>query len=828
MLDAIGVDLDASLARIRLAGRHGRGVSVDTSPDLRAPAAPGTHRPPVPLPPDSLSYRLKRRLLGKPLHSEELEHQRLGNPTALAVFASDNLSSSAYATEEILHVLIPVAGAVAFSLVVPVTLAMCVVLGFLILSYRETIKEYPSAGGAYLVTKDNFGPTVAQVAGASLLVDYILTVAVSASAGTAALTSAFDGLAPYRVPISVFFISVIAWGNLRGVRESGRIFAIPTYFFMLTMAFLLGIGAWKYLSGDLPDFSGVVRHGQLTLDGAGVSGVGFLLGVRLYDVLHAFASGGAAVTGVEAISNGVPAFRKPEWRNARQTLVLMGTGLGVMFLGLSALAAKMEIRPYEVGTPTVISQIGQAVFGGGLGGDALYYALQAGTMLILIMAANTGFADFPRLASFQAGDSFLPRQLTKRGHRLVYSNGIIALAGAAMALVIITGAEVTRLIPLYAIGVFTGFTLSQSGMTKHHWRKREPGWRRGIAVNGFGAFLSAVVTVVVAVTKFRDGAWAILIILPLLVVVFLRLNRQYVREAASLEADVPAAAKAPILRRHVVMVFVDRLDLAAARAIQYARTLTPDELRAVHFVLDDEAARHLAEEWTRLGLHRVQLELVECPDRRLTRCAVETVAREVADGETEVSVLLPDRKFNGLWHRILHDRTADGIAEQVSRLPHANVTTVPFHFEAAEDARVPLTAIVDAAGGIGNGGSAGPRPEGGGLPQEAPLPVRPFGGDGSDGPARYEVPGTIPIADARYRDRVRLAGRVRSLRVAPQHDAPLLELVLDDGSAALSVVFLGRRGLAGVGVGAHMVVEGTVGLHRNRLALLNPAYELRI
>jgi amino acid transporter len=772
----------------------------------------------VPLPPDPLSYRLKRRLLGKPLHSEELDHQRLGKPTALAVFASDNLSSSAYATEEILHVLIPVAGAVAFSLVVPVTLAMCVVLGFLILSYRETIKEYPSAGGAYLVTKDNFGSTVAQVAGASLLTDYILTVAVSASAGTAALTSAFHALAPYRVPISVFFIALIAFGNLRGVRESGRVFAIPTYFFMLTMAFLLGIGAWKYLAGDLPDFSGVVRDGQLELDGVGVSGIGFLLGVRLYDVLHAFASGGAAVTGVEAISNGVPAFRKPEWRNARRTLVMMGTGLGVMFLGLSALAAEMHIRPFEEGTPTVISQIGEAVFGGGAIGDALYYALQAGTMLVLIMAANTGFADFPRLASFQAGDSFLPRQLTKRGHRLVYSNGILALAGAAMALVVVTGAEVTRLIPLYAIGVFTGFTLSQSGMTKHHWRKREQGWRKGLMINGFGALLSGVVALVIAVTKFADGAWAILIVLPVLVVVFLRLNRQYEREAEHLESDVPAAASRPILRRHVVLVFVDRLDLAAARAIQYARTLTPDELRAVHFVIDDEAARRLADEWGRLGLHRVSLELVACPDRRLTRTAVEVVAQEVADGETEVSVLLPDRKFNGLWHRVLHDRTADAIATEVSRLPHANVTTVPFHFDVVDDARVPLAEIV-------GGRAPTPADDGGGAPAGPPGPLPTTGGNGYERPG---AAGTTAIADTRYRDRVRLGGRVRSLRVAPRHDAPSLELVLDDGTAAISVVFLGRRSLAGVQVGAHMIVEGAVGLHRNRLALLNPAYELRI
>jgi amino acid transporter len=798
-------------------------VAVDTVPtevesETQSPR-PVPSKPSVPLPPDSLSYRLKRVLLGEPLHSDELEHQRLGKPTALAVFASDNLSSSAYATEEILHVLIPAAGLVAFSLVLPITVAMCVVLGFLILSYRETIKEYPSAGGAYLVTKDNFGPTVAQVAGASLLTDYILTVAVSAAAGTAALTSAVDALEPYRVPIALFFIALIAYGNLRGVKESGRVFAVPTYFFMLTMALLLGIGLWKYLAGDLPDFGGVVEEGQLTLEGPEASGVGLLMGVSLWRVLHAFASGGAAVTGVEAISNGVPAFRTPAWKNARQTLVVMGTGLGIMFLGLSALAAAIKVRPFEEGTPTVISQIGEAVFGGGPVGDALYYSLQAGTMLVLIMAANTGFADFPRLASFQAGDSFLPRQLTKRGHRLVYSNGILALAGAAMVLVIVTGAEVTRLIPLYAIGVFTGFTLSQSGMTKHHWRKREPGWTRGMAINGFGAFLSAVVTVIIATTKFADGAWAILIILPLLVVVFLRLNRQYVREGAHLEADVPAAATAPILRRHVVLVFVDRLDLAAARAIQYARTLTPDELRAVHFVIDDEAARHLADEWGRLGLARVPLELVECPDRRLTRTAVETVARELADGETEVSVLLPDRKFRGLWHRILHDRTAEEIQEQVSRLPHANVTSVPFHFDTIDEAKVPLSAIVAPSEPRH---ATGPRSAGGGEASFAATPV-----DLSDGAATgVRVRGCRPIADVRYRDRARVAGRVRSVRVAPQHDAPLLELTIDDGSAALSVVFLGRRSLAGVEVGTRIVVDGTVGLHHNRLALLNPSYEL--
>ena len=788
---------------------------AQTPSDRSGPAAPAPvpSRPAIPLPPDSAVYRFKRKLLGQPLHSEELEHQRLGKPTALAVFASDNLSSVAYGTEEILRVLVPVAGLVAFSLVLPITVAMVVVLGFLILSYRETIKEYPSAGGAYLVTKDNFGPTVAQVAGASLLTDYILTVAVSAAAGTAALTSAFHALEPFRVPIALFFVSIIAYGNLRGVKESGRIFAVPTYFFMVTMAFLLGIGLVRYVSGDLP----VVGHPVSgNVDWGTASGLGLLMGVSLFNVLHAFASGGAAVTGVEAFSTGVPAFRQPDWQNARRTLVLMGTGLGVMFLGLSALTAHIQVAPMENGSPTVIAQVGEQVFGHGPVGNVLFYSLQAGTMLILIMAANTGFADFPRLASFQAGDSFLPRQLTKRGHRLVYSNGILALAGAAMFLILITGGEVSRLIPLYAIGVFTGFTLSQSGMTKHHLRKREPGWQRSLVINGFGALLSGTVAIIIAVTKFAEGAWAILIVLPVLVIIFLRLNRQYTREAEHLEADVPAAATAKILRRHVVLVFVDRLDLASARAIQYARTLTPDELRAVHFVIDDEAAQHLAEEWGRLGLRAVSLELVECPDRRLTRTAVETVARELSDGETEVSVLLPDRKYKGLWHRILHDRTSESIQSEVSRLPHANVTAVPFHFDDIDDAKVPLSALVGGAHHV-----PGPKGADGGE-----VALGRLAGDGSEGGPAAVPPGCHPIADVRYRDRVRVGGRVRSVRVAPQHDAPTLELVVDDGTGALSAVFLGRRSLGGVAVGTKLVIEGTVGLHRNRLAVLNPTYEL--
>jgi len=639
-------------------------------------------RAPLPIPPapkvalpEARRYRMKNKFLGQALATEELAHERLGKPTALAVFASDNLSSVAYGTEEILAHLVPYVGVAAFALLMPITIALLVVLGFLILSYRQTIKAYPTAGGAYIVTRDNFGLLPAQVAGVALLTDYVLTVSVSVAAGSAALSSAFPAAAHWSVPISVALIGIIAFGNLRGVRESGRVFAVPTYFFIVTMVLLLATAAARALFGHLPTESlsapGLVKVGH--------GGGGLLMGATVFVVLRAFASGGAAVTGVEAISNGVPAFRVPEWRNARTTLVIMGTTLGAMFLGLSLLAAKLHVAPYEKGTPTVISQIGKITFGGSPVGHVMYYALQAGTMLILVLAANTSFADFPRLASFHAGDNFMPRQLTKRGHRLVFSNGIISLAAASALLIIVTGAKVDRLIPLYAIGVFTSFTLSQSGMARHHLTHREDGWRTGLLVNGTGAVLSLVVDVIIAITKFTHGAWVIIVLVPVMVALLVRLNRQYESEAHELEADARTAATAPILRRHVVLVLLDKLDRSGARAIQYARTLTPDELRAVHIAHDSDRADDLAEQWTRLGLSRLPLELVDCPDRRITRSVLEVVAADLARGDTEVTVLIPRLEYRRSWHKLLHDRTGDAIARTVSQLPHANVTFVPYH-----------------------------------------------------------------------------------------------------------------------------------------------------
>jgi hypothetical protein len=359
----------------------------------------------------------------------------------------------------------------------------------------------------------------------------------------------------------------------------------------------------------------------------------------------------------------------------------MGTALGVMFLGLSVLAAKMHVAPYEEGTPTVISQIGRLVYGRHPVGTGLWVSLQAGTALILILAANTSFADFPRLASFHAGDNFMPKQLTKRGHRLVFSNGIIALGAASIFLVVIADAKVDNLIGLYAIGVFTSFTLSQAGMARHHIREKELGWRTGLFVNGMGAVLSFVVDIIIGVTKFKHGAWAIVVLVPVMVAVLVRLNRQYEAEAEDLEHDAKAAAEAPILPHHTVLVMVDGLDRSAARALQYARTLMPDELRAVHVAADPDHAGELAGEWRRLGLSQIPLELVDCPDRRIARGVLEVVAEALAGDRTEVSVLVPRRHYGRFWHRLLHDRTSEAIADVVANLPHANVTFVPYHFE---------------------------------------------------------------------------------------------------------------------------------------------------
>ena len=766
-----------------------------TLPGWRPPATVQ----PAPHLPESRSYRLKRRLLGPPLISDDLTGQRLGKPTALAVLSSDVMSSSAYATEEILRILIPVGGLAAFGLVTPITLLILAVLAVVTICYREVVKSYPKAGGSYVVSRDNFGPNVAQVAGAALLISYTITVAVSVAAGTDAIVSAVPSLGGAVVPLSVAFVVLIAYGNLRGLREAGRVFAIPTYFFIANMAVLIVAGLARAAGGDLG--RAPVASGQIPF---GHEGGGLLLGVGLFYAARAFANGGSAMTGTEAISNGVSVFREPQAANARATLVIMSTILGSMFLGVSVLAALAHARPFSSGTPTVVSELGRLVYGSGPGGSIMFGCLQTATALILILAANTSFTGFPFLVSFVAEDSFLPRPLTVRGHRLVFSNGIIVLAAASIALLIATGARVAALIPMYAIGVFTGFTMAGAGMTKHHLKHREPGWRRSVVVNATAAVVCLLVVLIFAITEFTQGAWVVVVVMPILIYGLMKTNAQYRVEDSVLDEGVALkACVAPVLRRHTAIVLVDRIDLATARAIQYARNLTPDELYAVHFNIDNRRAEALMRRWRDLGLSSLPLEVVEVADRRLSRAALEMAAKAAGDGETEVSVLIPTRTYRRSWGVLLHGKNADRLVTVLGHIPHVNATLVPFNVaDLAESQRV----LADADLAFDREGK----------------PAK-----GSADHRFTQVPGTTAIAELEHRRPAKVAGRVRAVRIQPWSGVPALECTVTDASGSdLLLVFLGRREIPGIRTGTQLVASGMVAERRGRLAILNPEYEL--
>jgi amino acid transporter len=748
--------------------------------------------------PESLRYRVKRVLLGPPLVSDQLHGQRLGKPTALAVLSSDVMSSSAYATEEMLRILVPIAGLAAFSIITPMTAAILAVLAVVTICYRDVVKSYPKAGGSYVVSRDNFGPNIAQVAGAALLISYTITVAVSVAAGADAIISAAPSLGHYAVPLSIAFVLILAFGNLRGIREAGKVFAIPTYFFIANMAVLIIVGLSREAVGDLP--RAATSHGTVPL---GHASGGLILGVSAFFLLRAFANGSSAMTGTEAISNGVSVFRVPQAQNARTTLVLMSTILGAMFLGVSVLAALTHSVPFVTGTPTVVSEIGNLVYGPSPGGRVLFYALQAATALILILAANTSFTGFPFLVSFVAEDSFLPRKLTVRGHRLVFSNGILLLAGASIVLLLATDAKVAALIPMYAIGVFTGFTMAGSGMVAHHWRHRDQHWRKGVVVNAVAAVVCAVVVVVFAIAEFNQGAWVVVVVMPIIVFALVRTNREYREEDAVLEEGAAVAAcEAKVLRRHVVVILVDKIDLATARAVQYARTLTPDDLHAVHFNIDDTRAELLISRWQQLGLARLPLDVIDCPDRRLGRAALE-LAAELTDGETEVSMLLPRRSYGKTWRRVLHDQTADHIVDIVSQLPHVNATIIPFHVAKGltETSLLPESFFEEPN-------------------VSAELQLETI----SDEPERREAQ---PISALRWRTRAKVSGKVKTVRVQPLSDVPTLQCVLVDSSGqAITLVFLGRRSISGLRSGSMLIAEGMVGKHHGKLAMINPAFEL--
>lgn len=777
---------------------------------------------PAPPLPESIGYRLQKQLLGPPLYGDANDEPELGVPTALAVFSSDCISSSAYATEEILRVLIPVVGIYAFGLVVPITGAILVMLTLLVLSYRQTIRTYPRAGGAYLVARENFGHQTALVAGLSLLVGYVLTVAVSASAGVAALTSVFPALDPGTVVITVAVIVLIAWANLRGARESGRVFMVPTYLFIGAMGLMIVVGVARVVFGGGlepvavdPGMVGNLAHSPGGTRGAADAVLG---GASLWVIMGAFATGSSALTGVEAISNGVEAFHPPEWRNARRTLVIMASILGTFVLGLGFLASRLHATPFQEGSPTVISQVGQVVFGSSAPGHVLYLLFQFTTLLVLFLGANTSFAGFPRLAGFAAGDGYLPRQLAKRGHRLVLSNGIFLLAGFAVVLVVVTGASVNRLIPFYGIGVFTSFTLSQGGMAVHHLRERERHWRRGLLANGSGCVLTFTVAMVFFFEYFTAGVWVLGLVVPAMVVLLSRMNRRYVTDQAALAEQAAELADRRILPESTVLVMVDRLDRATAAALRYARGLDATETRAVHLAVDANHAELLADQWVALGLGRIPLQIVECPDRRVANGAMQVAASEIARGDREVTVVLSRVQYGSLFQRVLHDRTATAIARALDDLPAVNVTVVPYHLRTGHghrwhsepDRGAPLVVPRTATATDG--------------PDEQPGPLA--GSVATEPAARAATGGTTPVAGARFRDHVDLDGRVSSVRVQPGSGVATLELTLTDASGSIAVVFLGRHRIAGISPGTGLHVSGIVGTHHGRPALLNPRYRI--
>jgi amino acid transporter len=493
---------------------------------------------------------------------------------------------------------------------------------------------------------------------------------VSVSAGTAALASAIPELQDLRVELSVAFVILLAWGNLRGIRESGKIFAIPTYVYIASLGGVVVLGVYRVLSGQV----GSIAYSPAQTQELASSG-GPLAAVSLFLLMHAYAAGTTALTGVEAIADGVPAFRKPEAKNAQRTLVAMALIMGFLFIGITFLAIQLDARPFESGHPTLVAQLAEHVLGGSFLGHALFVFVQIATLFILVLAANTAFNGFPILASFAAQDALMPRQLRKRGHRLVYSNGILLLAAGALFLVIAFHASVHALIPLYAIGVVTSFTLAQAGMTRRHLRLRQPGWHNGLLINGLGATVTLLVLIVITITKFTHGAWMVVVAVPLLVWLLLRTQRVYRGELGELKVEV-SHRLAPPKPRHEVVVLVEGLDRATIEALQYARQLNPLRLTALHIAVDPERAKELQALWSRVNMP-APLELVDAPDRNLL-ATTQAAIGELVRPDTEVTVLVPKRRYATLWRRILHDNSSAGLVRALGSMDGVNVTIVPF------------------------------------------------------------------------------------------------------------------------------------------------------
>ena len=768
---------------------------------------------------DPLSYKIKRKLLGNPLNRHTLSHQRLDKKYALGILSSDCISSSAYGSEQILLALVPAFGLAAFAMLMPMTGIVLLILLIVTLSYRNVISVYTKVGGAYIVSRDNFGPVVAQVAAVALMLDYIVTLAIQSAAGVAAIVSTFPELDKWKIQMTLAVIVLLTYGNLRGVKEAGKAFALPTYLFVGSMLVVFITGIYREVTGTLPQLDvnqpGAVEVGQAQ---------GLLSFAAIFILLRAFANGGSSLTGLEAISDGVSLFKEPEHVNARRTLVIMSTILGTLVLGVSYFAHRIYAMPYESGTPTVISQIAKTILGDGAIGSAFFILVQAATMLILFAGANTTYSAFPLLVNFVATDGYLPSWLTKRGHKLNFSNGIMLLTVSAMILVAVTKASVEHLVAFYALGVFTAFTLSGLGMAKHASTHRDKGWRFKFFINGLSGLISFVVVIIFAIVKFNQGAWVVVVITPILVTAFLRLRSQYTEEQKALNVNIQSS-RATSMTRHDVTVLIDNFDLATIGAIRYARSLKPRNLSAVHFVIDDLKAEALSAEWAKNeACADVPLELIDCPDRRLANAAVDYAIRATAENDVELTLLLPRRSYSKILGWLLHDQTAEDIARPISQLERVVATIVPFDVERIISGQVPIVP---------------PKSKGAAtkavVVKEEPIRAQSTFTkspttlvQGKSEPVSHYAENILPIGNITWRKRAHVQGKVNSIKAAASGASPVVSVEIWDETGGVTLQFLGRREITGLEVGSQIRAEGMVGEDNGNLIILNPSYEIVI
>jgi amino acid transporter len=755
--------------------------------------------------PEPFGYALKCRLLGAPLVNDRLQVERLSKPLGLGVLSCDGISSANYGSELILHELLPFFGLAAFTLLLPMTGLILAGVAFVVLSYREVVSVYTRAGGSYVVARENFGPRVAQVAAVALMVDYVVTVAVQTAAGSQAILSTFPALArPLGGTTTLLLIAVTAtlimcYVNLLGVRENGKAFAIPTYLFSGSVGLMIIVGLGREIFGG-----GLARAHWRPGTVAVGHHTGLLTFAAIYTVGRAFANGGSSLTGIEAVSNAVSALRPPEGRNARHLLVTQGCIVAFLIAGISWLAFVTHAVPYRNGFPTVLSQEATLIFGHSSFGRALFFLAQAGAISILFTGGNTSFSGFPFLTSFVAEDSFLPRWLSKRGHRLVFSNGIIVLTVAALALLFVVGANTNNLVPFYAIGVFTGFAMAGFGMARYHLRVKERGWRRRLAINVVGGVYTALVVVIFAIVKFTEGAWLVVAVFPVLVFAFIKLNRQYSAEAAAVESTgIDPVSDPPNYPRRTVLVLIDDVDLAVLASLRYARSLRPTDLRAVHFVIDRLRADHIRQRWLRSD-RAIPLEFIDCQDRRLERAAGELVVRETAQPGTHVTIVLPRRSYRPLLGRLMHDHTADKIARITSRIPRSAATIVPYD----------VTARIHSPDvHVGH--------------QNDP-PCNNMSRDTVSGDASSEITDDGGTRDSALpgRGRREVLGRVQAVRIKPVGQSSILACTITDHSGELTALFYGRTHIREIRPGASLRLRGQVTVSDSGPVMINPAYEL--